>query len=143
MSRFTIDESTEFGARAARHLREDPLVWFTTVSPSGAPSPNPVWFVWDGASTVLVWNLPTAARVAHVASNPKVTLNFRGDGNGGDIVVLAGVAVVDETLPAPNVHAGYLATYGDAMARISGSPAAFAATYSTPVAITLYRVRGH
>ena len=41
----TLDEGSEFGARAARHLREDPVLWLTTVAPSGAPSPNPVWFL--------------------------------------------------------------------------------------------------
>lgn len=142
-SEFRIDESSDFGARAARHLREDPVVWFTTVSPSGAPSPNPVWFLWDGATTVLIWNLPTSARVRHLASNPKVTLNFAGDGQGGDIVVLAGTAVVDPSSPAPDTVEDYLAKYGDAMVRVSGSAAAFAATYSTPVVVTLASLRGH
>ena len=45
-----IDEGTEFGARVARHLREDVVVWLTTVTPSGAPLPAPVWFIWDGPS---------------------------------------------------------------------------------------------
>jgi hypothetical protein len=43
-----IDESCEFGARVARHLREEIVVWLTTVTPSGAPLPRPVGFVWDG-----------------------------------------------------------------------------------------------
>ena len=140
---FRIDEGSEFGAPAARHLREDRVVWFTTVSPSGAPSPNPVWFLWDGAATVLVWNLPTAARVAHLASNPRVTLHFSGDGQGGDIVVLAGTAVVDRARPGPDAVAGYVAKYGDAMVSVSGSQAAFAATYSTPVVVALAKLRGH
>jgi hypothetical protein len=37
--RRVIDEGTEFGARVARHLREDPVVWLTTVTPAGAPLP--------------------------------------------------------------------------------------------------------
>ncbi len=35
-----IDESTEFGARVAAHLREERVVWLTTVTPSGAPLPS-------------------------------------------------------------------------------------------------------
>jgi hypothetical protein len=46
-----VDESTEFGARVARHLRDEIVVWLTTVTPRGAPLPMPVWFVWDGAET--------------------------------------------------------------------------------------------
>ena len=140
---FAIDESTEFGARAARHLREDPVVWLTTVGASGAPAPNPVWFLWDGADTVLVWNLPTAARVAHVAANPRVALNFDGNGQGGDIVVLAGTAVVDPARPAADAVPEYLVKYADHMQRIGYSPEGFAERYSTPLVVTLDRLRGH
>ncbi|WP_088317198.1 TIGR03667 family PPOX class F420-dependent oxidoreductase [Kineosporia sp. R_H_3] len=142
-SGFTIDESTEFGARAARHLREDPVVWLTTVTPSGAPSPNPVWFLWDGADTVRTWNLPTAARVTHVAANERVSLNFHGDGNGGDIVVLSGVALVDDTQPAADAVPEYMAKYAGHMTRIGYTPSGFGERYSTPVTVRLTRLRGH
>ena len=49
-----IDESTEFGARVARHLREETVVWLTTVTASGAPLPRPVGFLWDGGDNVRV-----------------------------------------------------------------------------------------
>ena len=49
--RRVIDESTEFGARVARRLREETVVWLTTVTPSGAPLPRPVGFLWDGGDT--------------------------------------------------------------------------------------------
>ena len=140
---FTIDESTEFGARAARHLREDPVVWLTTVGASGAPAPNPVWFLWDGADTVLVWNLPTAARVAHVAANPRVALNFGGDGGGGDIVVLAGTAVHDPARPSAADVPEYVVKYAEHIPRIGHTPQSFAAMYSAPLVVTLERIRGH
>jgi PPOX class probable F420-dependent enzyme len=73
---FSIDEGTGFGARAAAHLRDDKVVWLTSVSPAGAPLPTPVWFIWDGASTVTVHSLATARRNDHVRANPRVTLNF-------------------------------------------------------------------
>jgi PPOX class probable F420-dependent enzyme len=140
---FAVDTSTPFGARAARHLREDVVVWLTTVSPSGAPSPNPVWYLWDGAATVLTWNLPTSARVAHVATNPSVALHFDGDGRGGDIVVVRGTAVIDHARPGPDAVPEYLAKYGEHIARIGHTPASFAAMYSVPVAVRLTGLRGH
>jgi len=82
-----IDESTEFGARVARHLREEP-VELTTVTPSGAPLPRPVGFLWDGGEHVSVYSHP-GAWIRNIGRNPKVTLNFRGGANGGDIVVLS------------------------------------------------------
>ena len=105
-----IDESTEFGARVARHLREETVVWLTTVTPSGAPLPRPVGFLWDGRETVSVYSQP-GARIRNVARNPKVTLNFRGDANGGDIVVLSGTAEVDASRPSAAENAAWVAKY--------------------------------
>ena len=106
--RQVIDESSEFGARVARHLREELAVWLTTVTPSGAPLPRPVGFVWDGGEKVSVYSRP-GARTRNIVRNPKVTLNFGGDGAGADIVVLSGTAEVDESGPSPTEDAAYVA----------------------------------
>src|SRR4029078_915261 len=101
-----IDESSEFGARAARHLREDRIVWLTTVGPARHPLPSPVWVGWGEADTLrgavcAVWGEPDTVRVFSLAgtarsrnleANPRVSLNFAGTPDGGDIVVLAGRA---------------------------------------------------
>jgi PPOX class probable F420-dependent enzyme len=76
-----FDEGTEFGARVARRLREEQVVWLTTVTPAGAPLPRPVGFLWDGGDVVSVYSQP-GARVRNIAANPRVTLNFDGDGRG-------------------------------------------------------------
>lgn len=138
-----IDENGEFGSRAARHLRDDPVVWLTTVSPRGAPSPNPVWFLWDGTATIRVFSLPDAARVRHLQSNPNVTLNFAGDGRGGDIVVLSGIATPQRDEPPADSVPEYLAKYAGHIARIGLTPRTFAERYSLPITITLTRLRGH
>jgi PPOX class probable F420-dependent enzyme len=142
-SGFTIDESTAFGARAARHLREDLVVWLTTVGASGAPSPNPVWFIWDGGSTIGLFSLPNAARVQHLPKNPLVSLNFAGDGQGGDIVVLFGTGAVDPQAPAADAVPEFLAKYAERLPRINLTPEGYAQSYSVPITITLTRVRGH
>jgi PPOX class probable F420-dependent enzyme len=63
-----IDEPSEFGARVARHLREEMIVWLTTVTPSGAPLPRPVGFLWDGGENVLVYSQP-GARIRNIVGN--------------------------------------------------------------------------
>jgi PPOX class probable F420-dependent enzyme len=136
-----IDESTDFGARAARHLREEIVVWLTTVSPRGAPLPMPVWFVWDGEDSVVVHSQP-GARVRNLETNPHVTLNFSGDGRGGDIVVLSGTATLERDGGADQ-DAAYLAKYDEHIARIGMTPETFADRYSVPVRIRLERLRGH
>jgi PPOX class probable F420-dependent enzyme len=137
-----IDESTSFGARTARHLREEIVVWLTTVTGGSAPLPSPVWFLWDGADTVTVYSLPSA-RASNIEHNPRVSLNFAGDGRGGDIVVLSGLARVDRSLPAAEDAPAYLEKYAAHITRIGMTPATFAARYSVPVAIELTRLRGH
>jgi PPOX class probable F420-dependent enzyme len=138
-----IDQADTFGARVARHLLEDPVVWLTTVSPAGAPSPNPVWFLWDGISTVLIFSLPDAARVRHLEANPKVSLNFAGDGKGGDIVVISGIAAPQPADPPADDVPAYLEKYAGHISRLGLTPRTFAERYSLPVGITLTRLRGH
>jgi len=135
-----IDESTDFGARVAAHLRDDIVVWLTSVSPKGAPLPTPVWFHWDGASGVRVQSLATARRAEHLRANPHVSLNFAGNGDGGDIVVLSGRATV--VLAAPLLD-GYAAKYDAEIPRIGETAASFAAKYSTGLDIELGRLWGH
>lgn len=55
-----IDEGTEFGARVARRLREEIVVWLTTVTPASAPLPRPVGFLWDGGEVVSMYSQPGA-----------------------------------------------------------------------------------
>lgn len=139
---FRIDEASEFGARAARHLREDPVVWMTTVGTKGAPAPNPVWFLWDGAAAVRVFTLPESDRVRHLRANPHVSLNFAGNGQGGDIVVLSGIATLDPDGPQADELPDYLAKYEQHIPRIGLTPQLFRQRYGMPVTITLTRLRG-
>jgi PPOX class probable F420-dependent enzyme len=136
-----IDQSTEFGARVARHLREEIVVWLTSVTPAGSPLPSPVWFLWDGGESVVMHSMP-GARVRNIEANPRVALNFAGDGGGGDIVVLSGTAAIDAGVP-PASGGDYLAKYGEQIARIGMTPETFAERYSVPVRIQLTGVRGH
>jgi PPOX class probable F420-dependent enzyme len=137
-----IDESTDFGARAAAHLRDDIVVWLTTVSARGAPLPMPVWFVWDGSERVSMYSQP-GARVRNLEANPHVSLNFAGDGRGGDIVVLSGTATIDRDAPPTPENRPYLAKYDEHIARIGHTPESFAEHYSVPVTIRIERLRGH
>jgi PPOX class probable F420-dependent enzyme len=139
----TIAESTEFGARAAKHLREDLVVWLTTVSPSGVPTPNPVWFIWDGAATVRLFSMPSSARIRHLQNNPRVSLNFACNDQGDDIVVLIGTAAVDPKAPAADAVPEFVAMYAERLPAINLTPSGFAERYAVPITITLNRLRGY
>lgn len=136
-----IDESSEFGARVARHLRQEIVVWLTTVTPSGAPLPRPVGFVWDGGENVSVYRQP-GARVRNIARNPRVTLNFGGDGEGGDVVILSGIAEVDKSGPTAVEDAAFAAKYATEFERFGMTAESYAQRFSVPVRIRLTAVDG-
>jgi PPOX class probable F420-dependent enzyme len=107
----------------------------------GSPLPRPVGFVWDGGEVVSVYS-QRGARVRNIAGNPKVTLNFDGDGRGGDIVVLSGVARVDGDAPPLDANPAHLEKYAAAIERFGMTPASFAARFSVPIRIRLTRLDG-
>ena len=82
-------------------------------------------------------------RIRNLEANPRVALNFDGDGDGGDIVVLTGTAAVDGELSAANDNPDYLAKYDDHIARLGMTPETFAREYSVPVRIRLTRLQGY
>ena len=135
-----LDEGTELGARVARHLREEIVVWMTTVTPAGEPVPMPVWFFWDGGESVRMYSR-LSPRVRNIEANPHVSLNFAGDGRGGDVVVLSGTASADPEMPPVDQDADYLGKYSDHISRIGMTPVTFAQAYEVPVRIQLTRVR--
>jgi PPOX class probable F420-dependent enzyme len=137
-----LDESTEFGARAARRLRDERIAWLTTVDGSATPQPVPVWFLWDGAGTVLLYSRPGTAKLRNIERNPRVSLNLDGNGQGGDIVVCLGAARLSED-PAADEVADYIAKYAALIERNGWTPATFAADYSVPLRLEIARVRGH
>lgn len=138
------DPATAFGKRVRRRLRDERVIWLTTVGADGTPQPNPVWFWWDGEEPeVLVYSRRDAHRLVHLRRRPQVALHLDGNGRGGDIVVLRGTARVADDAPPPHESPGYAAKYRHGMARVSGSLEAFGATYSAAIRIRVTRVRGH
>jgi len=101
-----------------------------------------VWFLWDGARSVAMYSMP-GARTRNLEVNPRVSLNFAGDGRGGDIVVLSGTAAVDRSARSADDNAEYVEKYREHIGRIGLTPETFALRYEVPVTIELSRVRGH
>jgi PPOX class probable F420-dependent enzyme len=137
-----IDTSTEFGARVARRLRDETVMWLTTVRADGSPDPSPIWFHWDGES-LLIYSQPNTPKLRNIERSPNVALNFDGDGKGGDIIVINGQArIAPDEPPAHQVH-DYAAKYVEGFRRIGMTPEQFSQAYSVPIRVTPTRVRGH
>ena len=141
MSTVLPDPSTDFGARVARRLAEEPVAWLTVVDGAGTPQPAPIWFLWDGESA-LIYSLTEAKRLAYLRARPRVALNLNGNDQGGDVIVLTGEIADAPDAPAPADNADYLAKYGRRIASGWGSAEKFGAQYSVPLRFTPRRVRG-
>jgi PPOX class probable F420-dependent enzyme len=136
------DSSTPFGERVRRRLREEQVIWITTVGQDGTPQPNPVGFLLQDDNSILIYNMVSANRINHIANRPQVVLHFDGDGTGGDIVVFTGMARRADDIPPPHENQAFLAKYGDSLLRVSDSAEAFGKRFAVPLRIEITRTRG-
>jgi len=125
--------------RASQRLDEEAIIWLTTVRSSGQPQTSAVWFLRDG-DEFLIYSLADTARVGNISVNPRVSLNLDGNGQGGDVVTIEGVARVDPEAPPANEVDAYVAKYRNYMQHNGWTPEVFAAKY--PVAIRIRATRG-
>jgi PPOX class probable F420-dependent enzyme len=136
-----LDETSEFGAHAAKRLHEDIIGWLTTVTAEGAPRPIPIWFLWDGSRSVLLYSRPEKRKLANIAGNPHVSLNLDSDGIDADIVICWGEIRVSDDPPANEV-AEYIAKYAKPIEVLGWTPDGFAADFSVALRIELSRIHG-
>jgi PPOX class probable F420-dependent enzyme len=136
-----LDESTEFGARAARRLREEIIAWLTTVSPQGSPQPVPVWFLWDGDRSLLLYSQPGKPKLRNIHANPRASLHLDSNGLGGNVVVCRGELGGSDDPPAHQVR-DYITKYAARIDELGWTPENFAARYSVPLRLEIARITG-
>jgi PPOX class probable F420-dependent enzyme len=144
------DPGTPFGDTVRTRLREERIIWLTTVGRGGTPQPNPVWFLWQqdagsarGDGSFLIFHDSSAARLSWLVERPRVALNFNSV-DGGGIAVFTGPAEVLEGHPPAHEVPEYLAKYGPPVEATGGGRnlETFMAKYSVVTRIRPERVRG-
>lgn len=136
-----INPNTEFGARVERRLRDERIIWLTTVRSDGTPEPNPVWFLWDG-STFFIYGKRDSHKLEHIGHDPRVSLNFNADAEGGNVVVFTGEARVDTAAPPADQNSAYLAKYRSSIQHLGMTPESFTQEYCAPIRVTPKHLRG-
>ena len=137
------DPSTPFGQTVRTRLREERIIWLTTVAASGTPQPNPVWFLWrEEDESLLIYHDSSAARLRTLAERPRVSLNFTSTATGGGVIVLTGSVEVLDGHPAAHEVPDYAAKYGPGLEKRGRELAEFMAKYSVATRIRPDRVRG-
>ena len=136
-----IDFTSRLGRHVKRRLRKEQIIWLTTVDFNDAPQPRPVWFNWDD-ETILIFSERGKAKLRHIERNPKVSLNFNTDEDGGDVAVIGGEARIMDAPPASNRVKAYLRKYREGIKSLDMTVAEFSATYKVPILVTPKALRG-
>jgi PPOX class probable F420-dependent enzyme len=135
-----LDTTTEAGARADRRLREEIMIWLTTVRSDGQPQSVPVWFLWAG-ETFLIYSQPGRQKLKNIGRNARVGLHLNANDRGGDVVRAEGTAEVVQDIPPASEVGEYLEKYRESIARIGFDPDGFARAYSVALRVTPDRWR--
>ena len=130
-----LDTTTPAGQRAAQRLRDELIIWLTTVNAAGQPQSSPVWFLWDG-ETFLIYSKPGTPKLRNLGANPRVGLHLDGNGRGGDVVVIEGAGAYDTAVATADGVPAYVEKYGGRITANGWTPASFAADYSEALRIT-------
>jgi PPOX class probable F420-dependent enzyme len=136
-----LDFTSPIGKRIQERLEEEEVIWLTTVDSRQTPQPRPVWFEWDGA-TAMIFSQVHAAKVRHIARNPRVALSFNTDEDGGDVGVLTGEARILPGAPPHDRLQVYLQKYAAGILSLGMTPEAFLAEYPVMILVTPAALRG-
>jgi PPOX class probable F420-dependent enzyme len=135
-----FDLTTRFGRHVNRRLRQDKIIWLTTIDSHDTPQPRPVWFHWNG-KTILIFSEKDKAKLRHIARNPRVALNFNTD-DDGDVTVIVGNAKILGDSPASNRIKTYLRKYSKGIKSLDMTAAEFRGAYTVPILVTPDSMRG-
>jgi PPOX class probable F420-dependent enzyme len=125
---------------ADERLRQETIIWLTTVDAAGQPQTSPVWFLWDG-SEFLIYGSADGKKTGNIVANPHVGLNLDGDGQGGGVVVIEGTARIDKEGALADAVAGYMAKYGPRIESYGWTIEGMARDYPYVIKVTPTRAR--
>ena len=135
-----LDLSKPAHEAAATRLKEETIIWLTTVNPKGQPQTSPVWFLWDGEE-FLIYGSKTGPKTPNIKANPRVSLNLDGNGEGGGVVSIEGTARIDEAGPVPAQVGDFVAKYGARIESYGWSLDSLAQDYPHVIRVTPNKAR--
>jgi PPOX class probable F420-dependent enzyme len=137
-----MDLNSEFGHAVQQHLKDQYVIWLTTVDSHRIPQPRPVWFIWQD-DAFLIFSQANAHKLAHIRENPNVSLNFNTDESGDKhMIVFMGEASIDLNCPPAHQVPAYFEKYKEGIAGLDMTPEGFSSEYSVAVRIHPAEVRG-
>ena len=123
-------------------LRDDAVVWLSTVQADGRPHLAPVWFHWDG-ERIVAFSKPHARKVGNLRDQPSVMLAVGTPGLGFDIELIEATAELPDEPAERIMPEGFGAKYRDFLQRAGMTVQRFAEVYSQAIVLRPTRFLGY
>jgi len=136
------DKKAKLESKAKKFIKQEYVIWLTTVGSNLAPQPRPVWFIWDQDS-FLIFSQPHAHKLKHINEHPNVSLHFNADRTADeDVIVFSGTAKIDMNVPPAHKVPAYLKKYKASIQALEATPEQFSQEYSVAIRVTPTSLRG-
>lgn len=130
------------GRTADAALRQDPVVWLSSVQRDGRPHVVPVWFHWDG-DRILAFSKPNARKVNNLRDQPNVMLAVGMPGPEFEVELIEATAELPEQDASTVMPEKFGAKYGELLRRAGLTAQRFAEVYSQPIVLRPTRFLGY
>ena len=136
------DKQAKLESKAKKFIKQEYVIWLTTVGSNLTPQPRPVWFVWDKDS-FLIFSQPHAHKLKHINEHSSVSLHFNADKTADeDVIVYLGRAKIDTSVPPAHKVPAYLKKYKSGIEALGATPEQFSQEYSVAIRVTPTSLRG-
>jgi PPOX class probable F420-dependent enzyme len=123
----------------AKRLRDNVIIWFSTVRPDGRPHLVPVWFLWQNG-TILIFS-KSDQKIRNLRANPRVMMALDDTQGGDDVVLIEGMTELIEGIKV-TTSPEYLAKYSAQFQGMHWTAEAMEASYTQALRITPTRFLG-
>ena len=123
-------------------LRDDPVVWLSSVQRDGRPHLVPVWFHWDG-DRIVAFSKPHARKVDNLRDKPSVMLAVGTPGPEFDVELIEATAELPDEPAEMLMPDGFGAKYRELLRRAGLTVQRFAEVYSQPIVLRPTRFLGY
>jgi PPOX class probable F420-dependent enzyme len=123
-------------------LRDDPVVWLSSVQSDGRPHLVPVWFHWDG-ERIVAFSKPHARKVDNLRGQPNVMLAVGTPGPDFDAELIEATAELPGEPAESLLPPGFGAKYRELLRRAGLTVQRYAEVYSQPIILRPTRFLGY
>jgi PPOX class probable F420-dependent enzyme len=138
----TTDQAPRCRPSIEAALRDDPVVWLSSVQADGRPHVVPVWFHWDG-DRILAFSKPHARKIDNLRDQPSVMLAVGTPGPEFDVELIEATAELPDEPAERVMPEGFGAKYRELLHRAGLTAQRFAEVYSQPIVLRPTRFLGY